>query len=168
MIWDSITFFLSDNENWLSESSKLILPTSIIAVLISTSFDLYLRKADEKKRKEATLYYPLYIACRGIIEVFQKYDQFKFEGTYRRFEFSSKTFLEISHESVRYLKRDSLKIFLDLRCEVDELLTQLKTESWASIEYQFKNDEYNIIKKNAYSLLSQCKKNVKNIKDSSE
>lgn len=149
--------------------------TSFINILIGSGilsiiFTLIIRYFDNKNKKKATLYYPLYLACNGIVEVITNHSKLhEYQGKMLLMA-SAKTLDEIifNYGSIVYLDSTSLKELLQMKSSIDEKLKSVSEYNWDLLESKFEDDDFQNIAKKAKSLISLCKKKVKKLKKLSE
>jgi len=145
---------------------SLIVGSGIIGII----FSLVIRHYDNESKKKATLYYPLYLSCSGIVNVITNHKRLDPDQGKMLFISSSKTLDDIlfNHGSVIYLEGNYLNELLSMKSAIDANLKIFQTHSWELLEEKFEKKEFQAIKSQAKSLINLCKNNVKNLKDLSE
>ena len=84
----------------------LTVSSGIVASAFSLAVNFYVRSQDEKERKRKMLYYPLFLVCKGIIEVTTNYKGLGENRTKELFISNAKMLDEIaSNHGMIYLKR---------------------------------------------------------------
>jgi hypothetical protein len=147
--------------NWLG-----IIINIVVALFVIFSW-FYTRK----NARNATLYFPLFLACRGIIEIIEDPDKLGEDRSRNLFASCASTLDEIvyRHGSIIHLKSmDDLRTFLSLKEAIDENLEFIKEQNWAALKEKFKSDKLNEIESYANTLLSRCKEEVKKIQELEE
>jgi uncharacterized membrane protein YeaQ/YmgE (transglycosylase-associated protein family) len=147
---------------------KAINWSSIIIGIVGALFGIYIWFYDRKNTRKATLYFPLFLACRGIIKIIKDHETLDDDRSKNLFASCARTLDEIvyKHGSIIHLKRvDDLSIFLSLKNAIDENIDFVEKESWANLKKKFKSYEFEEVGSYANTLLSRCKKEVKEIKD---
>jgi predicted membrane channel-forming protein YqfA (hemolysin III family) len=142
--------------------------TSTIIGIAGGIFGIYIWFYDRKNMKKATLYYPLFLACQGIIDIIKDPDALGEERCRAIFSSCAKTLDEIvyTHGSIIHLeKANDLKIFLAMKKGIDENLEFIQGRSWAAMKDKFINKELKEIESYAKILLSRCREEVKDIKN---
>ena len=170
MNWSITEFAVTPGEsiNWLSIIIGLIGLIGTIIGIIGVLFGVYIRFYDRKDMRKATLYFPLFLACRGIVEIVEDYDTLGEDCSRNLFASCAKTLDEIvyTHGSIIHLKRaDDLDAFLSLKKAIDENLEFIEQRNWVALKSRFKSDEFKKAKGCAEILLSSCKEEVKDIKE---
>jgi hypothetical protein len=144
--------------NWL---------TAIIG-LAGGILGIYVWFYERENLKKSTLFYPLYLACRGILDILEKqnYENLSEERSRNLFASCAKTLDEIAynHGSIIYLKNDDLRKFLDLKKAVDEKLEAFPKHNWIGLKDKFKSGEFKDIENNARTLLSRCREMEKSLR----
>ena len=147
--------------NWLS---------AIIGVS-GALFGIYIWFYDRENKKKATLYFPLFLACSGIIEAIKNHENLGEERTRDIFASCARTLDEIvySHGSIIYLKKDDdLSRFLSLKKDIDMNLKRFEQHNWIALKGMFKGEEFKEIEKSANALMIRCSEEVKSLKKLSE
>ena len=144
--------------NWLS----------IIIGIVVGGFGIYIWFYDRKNARKATLYFPLFFACRGIIEIIKDHEKLGDDRSRNRFASCASTLDEIvyKHGSIIYLKKvDDLSRFLFLKEAIDVNRKFVEKRGWDVLKSKFKSDEFKEVESYANTLLSRCKEEVKEIKE---
>lgn len=118
--------------------------------------------------RKATLYYPLYLACRGITEILKDPNALGEDRCRALFASCAKTLDEIvyTNGSIIHLKRvNDLNTFLSMKKSIDENLEFIQERNWAAMKDRFDSKELKEVEKYANTLLSRCKEEVKEIRD---
>jgi len=170
MNWSITEFAVTSGEsiNWLSIIIGLIGLIGTIIGIIGVLFGVYIRFYDRKDMRKATLYFPLFLACSGIIEIIKNHETLGEDCSRNLFVSCTKTLDEIvyTHGSIIHLKRvDDLSTFLSLKKAIDENLEFMGGRNWVALKSRFKSDEFKKVKSYAEILLSRCKEEVKDIKE---
>jgi hypothetical protein len=123
--------------------------------------------------RKATLYFPLFLACRGIIEIIKDHKELGDDRSRNLFASCASTLDEIvyKHGSIINLKRaEDLHTFLSLKKAIDENLEFMKDKnrSWEYVKERFRSKDFEKVKSWANTLLSRCKEEVKSIKELEE
>jgi len=146
--------------NWITLTAS----SGIIASVFSVGVNLYLRSQDEKERKRKMLYYPLFLACNGIIEVITNY---KSLGEYRSKELfisNAKILDEItSNHGMIYLEGKNLHEFLQMKKIIDENLRFFEVRDWGFLKDLLESKNFIEIKRYANNLYSLCQEEVKGL-----
>jgi len=133
---------------------------------------IYVWFYERENLKKSTLFYPLYLACQGILDILenQNYEKLGEERSRNLFASCAKTLDEITynHGSIIYLKNDDLRIFLDLKKAVDEKLEVFPKHNWLTLKDMFKNNEFKEIESGAKALLLRCSEEEKSLGKVSE
>jgi len=148
---------LGESINWLS----------IIIGIGGVLFGIYIWFYDRANARKATLYFPLFLACRGIIEIIKDHETLGDDRSRNLFASCARTLDEIvyTHGSIIHLKSvDDLNTFLSLKKAIDENLGFIEQRNWAALKDRFKSNELKEVESYANTLLSRCKEEVKNIK----
>ena len=83
----------------------LTVSSGIIASAFSVAVNFYVRSQDEKERKRKMLYYPLFLACKGIVEVTTNYKSLGENRSIDLFKSNAKMLNEIvSNHGMIYLE----------------------------------------------------------------
>lgn len=142
----------------------LTVSSGIIASAFSVAVNFYVRAQDEKERKKKMLYYPLFLACKGITEVITNY---KSLGEYRSKEIfvsNAKMLDEISfNEGIIYLEGKNLHEFLQMKNIIDENLRSIESRNLGFLENLFENNNFRNVKNYANNLCSLCQEEVKEL-----
>ena len=149
---------LGKSINWLS----------IIIGITGALFGIYIWFYDRANARKATLYFPLFLACSGIIEIIEGYEKLGDVRSRNLFASCASTLDEIvyRHGSIIHFKRvDDLSTFLSLKKAIDENLEFIKQRNWAALKDKFKSKELKEVESYANTLLSRCKEEVKEIKE---
>ena len=169
MAWNAteIGVALGGSINWLSAIIGIV--GSMLAIISA-----YYWFCDRKNARSATLYFPLFLACRGIVEIIENHDKTdRHDGlgedrSRNLFASCARTFDEIvyTHGSIIHLKgADDLNTFLFLKEAVDENLALVERLNWAALVGKFKRNELVEVKSCATTLLSRCKEEVNDLKE---
>lgn len=149
---------LGESINWTS---------TIIGIAVGI-FGIYIWFYDRKNMRKATLYFPLFLACRGIIDIMKDTDALGEIRCRNLFASCAKTLDEIvyTHGSIIHLEKvNDLKIFLSMKKGIDENLEFIQGRSWSAMKDKFKSEELREVENNAKTLLLRCKEEVKDIRD---
>lgn len=141
--------------------------TSTIIGIAGGIFGIYIWFYDRKNMRKATLYFPLFIACRGITEIIREPDALGENRCKNLFASSSKTLDEIiySHGSIIHLKRaEDLNAFLSLKKIIDVNMEFIEKRSLEAMKDKFKGNEFKEVEHYANALLERCKEEVKYLK----
>ncbi len=152
---------LGESINWLS---------TIIGIA-GGIFGIYIWFYDRKNMRKATLYYPLYMACRGIIEILKDPDALGEDRCRTLFASCAKTLDEIVYTNgsiIRIKKVEDLKAFMSMKKTIDENLEFIEKKHWTSLKDKFNNREFKEVEDYAKVLLMRCKEEVKDFKKISE
>ena len=147
---------LGESINWLS----------IIIGIAGTLFGIYIWFYNRENAKKATLYFPLFLASRGIIEIIKNHETLGEERSRKLFASCAKTLDEVvyTHGGIIHLKRvDDLRTFISLKKAIDDNLQFIQDRHWAALKDKFKSNELKKVESFANTLLSRCKEEVKNI-----
>jgi len=147
---------LGESINWLS----------VIIGIAGALFGIYIWFYDRKNARKATLYFPLFLACRGVIELITNHEALGEDRSRNLFASISKTLDDIvyTHGSVIHLKEvDDLSAFLLMKQAIDETL-ELEQRNWVALKDRFKSDEFREVEGYAHTLLERCKEEVKEFK----
>ena len=165
MAWNAteIGVALGESINWLSAIIGIV--GSMLAIISA-----YYLFCDRENTRKATLYFPLYLACRGIIKLTKNNDKILLSEACGRALLTScaKTLDEIAytHGSIIYLKgADDLNTFLSMKEAVDENLALVERLNWAALVGKFKRNELEEVESCATTLLSLCKEEVNDLKE---
>lgn len=142
--------------------------TSTIIGIAGGVFGIYIWFIDRKNMKKATLYYPLFLACQGIIDIMKDPDVLGEERCRAIFSSCVKTLDEIvyTHGSIIHLEKvGDLKIFLAMKKGIDENLEFIQERKLAAMKDKFNSKELKEVESYAKILLSRCREEVKEIKD---
>lgn len=142
----------------------LTVSSGIIASVFSVAVNFYVRSQDEKERKRKMLYYPLFLACQGIIEVVTNYKSLGEDRSKELFISNAKMLDEIaSSHAMIYLEGKNLHEFLQMKNIIDQNLRFFKTRNWVFLEDLFKSKNFKEIKQYANNLCSLCQEKVKEL-----
>jgi len=101
----------------------LTVSSGIVASVFSMAVNYYVRSQDEKEIKRKILYYPLFLACKGIIEVTTNYKSLGETRSIDLFKSNAKMLDEIiSNHGMIYLEGGNLHEFLKLKKIINENL----------------------------------------------
>ena len=144
--------------NWLG-----IIINIVVALFIIFSW-FYTRK----NARIATLYFPLFLACRGIIKIITDHEKLGEDRSRHLFASCASTLDEIvyKHGSIIHLNRvDDLSTFLSLKEAIDENVEFIKVRNWEALKDRFRSNEFEKVVSYANTLRSRCKEKVKAIKE---
>lgn len=130
-------------------------------------FGVYIWLYDIENKKKASLYFPLFLSCSGLIEIIKNYETMGEERTRELYKSCASTFDEIvySHGSIIYFKKDEdLRMFFSLKKYIDSNLILFEQNNWITLKGMFKNNEFREIEKNANALMIRCGEEVKSLK----
>ena len=146
--------------NWLSIIIGIVVGIAGLGLNICVWF---YNRANARK---ATLYFPLFLACRGIIEIIKDHEKLGDDRSRNLFASCARTLDEIVYRygSIIHLKRvDDLSTFLSLKKAIDENIEFIEQRNWAALKDRFKSNELKEVETYANTLLSRCKEEVKDI-----
>jgi hypothetical protein len=144
----------------------LTVSSGLIASAFSVAINFYVRSRDEKKRKRKMLYYPLFLACKGIIEVTTNYKDLGETRTKELFISNAKMLDEIaSSHAIVYLEGKNLHEFLQMKNIIDENFRFVETRNLGYLESRFESKSFKEVKKYANNLCSLCQEEVKELQD---
>lgn len=129
-------------EEWLSISIGI---AGLVIGIAGFLYGAYIRFNDRKNMKEATLYYPLFLACRGILEVIEDYETLGVNRSRDLFISSSNTLdaIVFKHGSIIHLGTvNDVRAFLFMKKKIDEQIKFVETQNWASLKDKFKSKEF--------------------------
>jgi uncharacterized protein YqgQ len=109
--------------------------------------------------KKATLYYPLFFACQGIIDVINNFEILGEARSRSLFASCAKALDDIiyEHGSIIYLKNaEETGRLLAIKREMDIKLELVEKHNWIALKDIFKNDEFKKIEKDARTLIDIC------------
>jgi hypothetical protein len=142
----------------------LTVSSGIIASAFSMAVNFYVRSQDEKDRKRKMLYYPLFLACKGIIEVTTNYKSLGENRSKELFISNAKMLDEIaSNHGMIYLEGKNLHEFLQMKKIIDENFRFFEIRNWIFLESLFESKNFKEIKKYASNLYSLCQEEVKGL-----
>ncbi len=121
--------------------------------------------------RKATLYFPLFLACRGIVDVINNYENLGEERSRNLFASSAKTLDEIvyNHGSLIHLQNvEDMRTFLFLKRAIDEKLELIGKHNWIALKDMFNSNEFKEIESSAKALILRCGKEVKSLRKLSE
>jgi uncharacterized protein YqgQ len=133
--------------------------TSTIIGIVGGVFAIYIWFIDRKNMKKATLYYPLFFACQGIIDVINNFEILGEARSRSLFASCAKTLDDIiyEHGSIIYLKNaEDTGRLLSLKREMDIQLELIQKHNWITLKVIFKNDEFKKIENDARTLIEMC------------
>lgn len=149
---------LGESVNWIS---------LIIGIAVGL-FGIYIWFYERKNTRKSTLYFPLFLACQGIVDVINKYEDLGEVKSRNIFASCAKTLDEIvyTHGSLIYLKRvNDLFIFLLLKRAIDEHREFIEKQHWIALKEMFRSKEFKKIESQANALTTRCKEEVKILKE---
>ena len=133
--------------------------TSTIIGMAAGVFGMYIWLIDRKNMKKATLYFPLFFACQGIIDVINNFGILGEARSRILFASCAKTLDDIiyEHGSIIYLKNaEDTGLLLSIKREMDIKLDLVEKHNWIALKDMFKNDEFKNIEKDARNLIEMC------------
>jgi len=145
--------------------------SAIIGIVgsILTIISAYYWFCDRKNARKATLYFPLYLACRGIIEIVKDNNVVGVDRSKDLLASCARTLDDIvyTHGSIIHLKGGcDLNNFIDLNKAVDETLGFVEGgRSQDELETKFASPEFKKVKNYAEPLLLKCKEEVKILRE---
>ncbi len=144
----------------------LMVSSGIIASIVSVAYDRHVRSQDEKERQKKMLYYPLFLACKGIIEVITNYKGLGNSRSRKLFMSNAKMLDEIysNHEMI-YLEGENLHEFLKLKKVIDVNFQYFEIRNWEFLEDLFESEDFEEIKASANNLLSVCQREVEELRN---
>lgn len=142
----------------------LTVSSGIIASAFSVAINFYVRSQDEKDRKRKMLYYPLFLACNGIIEVTTNYKSLGETRSKELFISNAKMLDDItSNQGIIYLKGKNLHEFLQMKKIIDENLRFFERRDWGFLKDLLESEKFKEIKRYANNLYSLCQEEVKGL-----
>jgi predicted membrane channel-forming protein YqfA (hemolysin III family) len=171
IIFVGLLYGLTANESAVTLEKTINWSSIIIGIVVGIAgivLNIWIWLYTRENARKATLYFPLFLACRGIIEIIKDHEKLKYDRSKNLFASCARTLDEIvyKHGSIIHLKRvEDLSIFLSLKDAIDENIDFVEKESWADLKKKFKSDEFKEVGSYANTLLSRCKKEVKEVKD---
>lgn len=151
---------VSDQSNLVS----IIIGSGIFGSIFGSISTAILRHFDTNRKKKATLYYPLFLACTAIIEVVTEHEKLGMDYSIKQLISSSKTLDQIiyNHGSLIYLEGINLQTLLQMRVAINRNMQYIEGEiSWNNLKNLLKSQEFDEIKDDATYLLSISKNKVK-------
>lgn len=148
--------------NWLS---------TIIGGIIGAIFSICVWFYERENAKKATLYYPLFLACRDIIEIIKNPESMGEERSRSLYASCAKTLDEIvyTHGSIINLKKgEDLNAFLSMKRTIDGNLEFIEKKHWTALKDKFNSKEFKEVERYAKVLISRCKEEVKDFKKITE
>ena len=171
IIFVGLLYGLTANESAVTLEKTINWPSIILGIVgaLGVLFSVYIWFYDRKNARKATLYFPLFLACRGIIGIIKDHEKLGDDRSRNLFASCARTLDEIvyKHGSIIHLKRvDDMSTFLSLKEAIDENLEFIKDKerSWEYVKDRFRSKEFEKVKSCANTLLSRCKEEVKIIK----
>lgn len=164
MAWNAteIGVALGESISWLSGIIGIV--GSMLAII---SARYWFR--DRKNARKATLYFPLYLACRGIIDLVKDNNAVGVDRSKDLLASCARTLDDIvyTHGSIIHLKEVcDLNNFIDMKKAVDETLGFVEGgRSRDELETKFASPEFKKVKNYAESLLLKCKEEVKILRE---
>jgi len=174
MIFVGLLYGLTGNESAVALEKTINWSSIIIAIVVGIAgvvLNICIWLYTRNNARKATLYFPLFFACRGIIEIIKDHEKLGEDRSRILFASCARTLDEIvyKHGSIIYLKRvDDLSTFLSLKEAIDENLEFVEQRNWAALRDRFKSNELKEVVSYANILLSRCKEEVNEIKELSE
>ncbi|RCV63771.1 hypothetical protein C5S53_12370 [Methanophagales archaeon] len=146
--------------NW----SSIILGAAV--GIAGLGLNIYVWFYNRANARKATLYFPLFLACRGIIGIIKDHDTLGEDRSRNLFASCASTLDEIVYKqgSIIHLKRvDDLSTFLSLKDTIDENIDFVEKRGWGVLKSKF-SDDFKEVESYANTLLSRCKEEVKELK----
>lgn len=131
----------------------------------------YIWLIDRRNMRKATLFFPLFFACQGIIDVINNYEKLGEERSRHLLIFSAKTLDEIAyvHGSIIHFRRiDDISTFFSMKKAIDEKLESFEQHNWIILKNMFKSDEFIKIESGAKILLLRCSEEEKGLRKVTE
>ena len=155
--------------NWNITEFTVNLGTSInwssaIIGIAGALFAIYIWFYERETARKATLFIPLFLVCRNIIEIINNYEDLGWHLSKDQFNSCAEALDKIvyTYGSAVHLKKwDDLKTFMDLKTAIDNNRRNVEKEHWENLRDMFKNDEFKKINNYATTLLSKCKEELK-------
>lgn len=141
--------------------------TSTIIGIAGGIFGIYIWFYDRKNMRKATLYFPLFFACQGIIDVINNPDTLGATRSRSLYALIAKTLDDIiyEHGSIIHLKNgEDMNTFFSMKKTIDENLEFIEKKHWTALKDKFKSKEFTELEIYAKVLLSKCKEEVKEFK----
>ena len=170
IIYVGLLYELTANESAVTLEKTINWPSIILGIVgaLGVLVSVYNWFYDRKNTRKATLYFPLFLACRGIIEIIKDHEKLGDDRSRNHFASCASTLDEIvyKHGSIIYLKKvDDLSRFLFLKDAIDVNRKFVEKRGWDILKSKFKSDEFKEVESYANALLSRCKEEVKEIKE---
>ena len=171
IIFVGLLYGLTANESAVTLEKTINWPSIILGIAVGIAglgLNIYIWFYNRANARKATLYFPLFLACRGIIEIIKDHEKLGDDRSRNRFASCASTLDEIvyKHGSIIYLKKvDDLSTFLSLKEAIDVNLKFVEKRGWDVLKSKFKSDEFKEVESYANTLLSRCKEEVKEIKE---
>ena len=168
IIFVGLLYGLTANESAVTLEKTINWPSIILGIVgaLGVLFSVYIWFYDRKNARKATLYFPLFLACRGIIGIIKDHEKLGDDRSRYLFASCARTLDEIvyKHGSIIHLKRvDDLSTFLSLKDAIDENIDFVEKRGWGVLKSKF-SDEFKEVESYANTLLSRCKEEVKELK----
>jgi len=163
IIYVGLLYGLTANESAVT-LEKTINWLGIIINIVVALFIIFSWFYTRKNARKATLYFPLFLACRGIIGIIKDHEKLGDDRSRNLFASCASTLDEIvyKHGSIIHLKRvDDLSTCLSLKEAIDENIEFIEQRNWAALKDRFKSNELKEVVSYANILLSRCKEEVK-------
>ena len=166
IIFVGLLYGLTANESAVTLEKTINWSSIILGIVgaLGVLFSVYIWFYDRKNARKATLYFPLFLACRGIIGIIKDHEKLGDDRSRHLFASCARTLDEIvyKHGSIIHLKRvDDLSTFLSLKEAIDENIEFIKERNWAALKDRFRSNELKEVETYANILLSRCKEEVK-------
>ena len=168
IIFVGLLYGLTANESAVTLEKTINWPSIILGIggpLVAV-FTVCRWLYDRNNARKATLYFPLFLACRGIIGIIKDHEKLGDDRSRNLFASCARTLDEIvyKHGSIIHLKRvDDLSTFLSLKDAIDENIGFVEKRGWGVLKSKF-SDEFKEVESYANTLLSRCKEEVKELK----
>jgi hypothetical protein len=147
--------------DWITITASSGILASILSVIVNE----HIRSKDEKEKIKKNLYYPLFIGCRSIIEIIDKYENLGENRSRELFVSTSKIFDKIIFDrSIIYLKESELKQFLFMKNIIDRNYQIFETRSWEFVKKSLKSNEFTKARQYSSDLISICVREEKNLR----
>jgi hypothetical protein len=131
----------------------------------------YIWLIDRRNMRKATLFFPLFFACQGIVDVINNYEKLGEERSRHLLIYSAKTLDEIVHvhgSIIHFKKIEDINTFFFMKKTIDEKLEFLEQHNWITLKKMFNSDEFKKIESGAKILLLRCSEEEKGLRKVTE